>query len=106
MGIRIDVRAGPLRWSRPLRIPRAQINALNLIGALLYLATLAGLWVGLALAVLYEWRYAVALFLAIGAVLSAGLWVLGRRAWAQWGPVPRRTPAKRQRTHRIRATVP
>ncbi len=93
MGIRIQVGLGPLKWSRPVRIPRAQRNALNLIGSLLYLALLGGLWVGYGLAMLNGWRYSGLLFVAIGVVLGLGLWFLGRRAWGQWGsgPAPRRT---------------
>jgi predicted MFS family arabinose efflux permease len=81
MALRIEVRAGPLRWSRPLRLPRAQRNALNLIGSMLYVALLVGLWFGYALALLYQWRFAIVVFLAIGVVLIAGLWWLGRRVF-------------------------
>ncbi|MBJ8343716.1 hypothetical protein [Antrihabitans sp. YC2-6] len=85
MGIRVQVGVGPLQWSRPIRIPRAQRNALNLIGSLLYLVLLAALWLGYALALLNSWRFALVLFVAIGVVLGGGLWWLGRRAWEQWG---------------------
>ena len=80
MAVRIEVGVGPLKWSRPLRLPRAQHNALNLIGSMMYLALLIGLWFGYALALLYQWRFAIVLFLAIGVVLGAGMWWLGRRA--------------------------
>lgn len=100
MGIRIDVGLGPLHWSRPIRIPRAQRNALNLIGALLYVVLLGGLWLGYALALFYGWRFAIVLFLAIGVVLASGLWWLGRRAWDQWGSEPRPRYARAASTAR------
>ncbi|NMN94713.1 hypothetical protein [Antrihabitans stalactiti] len=78
MAVRIEVGLGPLKWSRPLRLPRAQRTALNLIGSMAYLALLTGLWFGYAFALIYQWRYAIVVFLAIGVVLMAGLWWLGR----------------------------
>lgn len=86
MGIKVEVGLGPLRWSRSLRIPRAQRNALTLLGSLLYVAALTALWVGCAVALLYGSGWAVALFLALGVTLGIGAWWLGRQAWEQWRP--------------------
>ena len=78
MAVRIEVGLGPLKLSRPLRLPRAQRTALSLIGSMMYVALLIGLWFGYALALLYQWRFAIVLFLAIGVVLAVGLWWLSR----------------------------
>lgn len=79
MGVRVEVGVGPLRWSKPVRLPRAQRNALNLIGCFAYVCTLAALWLAFAVAMLCEWRYSAAIFVADGVLLGVGVWWLGRR---------------------------
>ena len=81
MGVRVEVGVGPLRWSRPLRLPRTQRNALNLIACFAYVCLLAALWLAYAIAVLCGWRYSTAIFVADGALLAGGVWWLGRRVW-------------------------